>query len=728
MARPGAAPTIVRVSQADLTALRTTRSSPWLACALVALAAMALYRPTLDSGFIAIDDPQYVSDNPYILWPTWEKFVGFFTEWEKPATVAGYYQPLTLASLMVDRLIERGLAGDWPMPPRPFVYHLTNIVIHGVNSGLVCLLAWGLTRNRLAAAVCGLLFGLHPLNVEAVAWVNQRKALLSTFFAILMVFAHVRYAKSRRPGWLIATIVAFLLSLLAKPTGLLLPLVLLLADVWPLRRFSVRAVVEKLPLAVIALVMGYVAYRSQHLTTGLSQNVAADDPWRALLVMCHNLTFYVAKTIVPIRLSPFYKLPPDSDITLGNPSFLIGLIGAAAIGVLMLWSMRRGWRSIWVCIAAFVFMAAPALGSVRFMGAMAADRFAYMPMIAFVALLAHGLRRRLAWDRIEKRTGFAPGLRLIALLFVLFVIPWSVYTLRMQQVWKSTRSYNEAILARDPKGADGLFWMGVCCFEEHDVLMRQGTDPDASEAQALLDEADRHFRAALAINPGFGKASSYVAEILLLRNKPEEAQVFIDAALSGSGTDEEGHFFRGMALARMGDDEGAVQAYRHYLGVRPGSRETLRNLGNSLMRLGRPREAIEYYSRLFKIDPADFEALHNFGRALIEVGNPQAALYPIRESIALRGQYASGLPDQQGAKQTRLIADSQYLFACALTALGRFDDAAQALQLAVQIKPELLDAAQRSPTLTPLRASPAWGKLMAAIDANKTPASLPASP
>lgn len=716
------------VPQLDPTTPRPARPSPWLAFALVALASMALYRPTLDSGFIAIDDPQYVSDNPYILWPTWEKFVGFFTEWEKPATVAGYYQPLTLASLMVDRLIERGLAGDWPMPPRPFVYHLTNIVLHGLNSGLVCLLAWGLTRNRFAAAVCGLLFGMHPLNVEAVAWVNQRKAGLSTFFALLMVFAHVRYAKSRRPVWLMATIVTFLLSLLAKPTGLLLPLVLLLADVWPLRRFSVRAVVEKLPLAVISVSMGYVAYRSQHLTTGLSQNVAATDPWRALLLMCHNLSFYIAKTIIPIRLSPFYKLPPDAEITLGNPSFLFGLIGAAAIGVLMLWAMRRGWRSVWVCIAAFVFMAAPALGSVRFMGAMAADRFAYMPMIAGVALLAHGLRQRLAWDRIEKRVGFAPGVRLMTVLFLLFVVPWSIYSLRVQKVWKSTRTYNEAILARDPQGADGLFWMGVCCFEEHDVLMQQGADPDAPEAQALLNEAERHFRAALEINPGFSKASSYVAEILLLRNRPEEAKQYIDAALTGSGTDEEGYFFRGMALARMGDDAGAVEAYRHYLNVRPGSRETLRNLGNSLMRLGRPREAIEYYSRLFKIDPADFEALHNFGRALIEVGNPQAALYPISRSISLREAHAAGMSDHRAIQQARLLADSHYLLACALTAVGRIEEAVDSLRYAIQVKPELLDAAMRSPTLAPLRESPAWRKVTAAGSPRGGAASSPAIP
>jgi len=696
------------------------RPSPWPACLLVALAAMAVYLPTLDSGFIAIDDPQYVTDNPYILWPTWDKFAGFFTEWEKPATVAGYYQPLTLASLMLDRLIERGLAGHWPMPPQPFVYHFTNLFIHGLNAGLVCLLAYGLTRNRLAAVVCGLLFGLHPLNVEAVAWVNQRKALLSTTFAILMVLSHVRYAKSRRIEWYVATFVAFLLSLLAKPTGLLLPVVLVLVDVWPLRRFSVRAVVEKLPLIALSAVLGYVAYRSQHLTTGLSQNVASDDPWRALLVMCHNLSFYIAKMLVPIRLAPFYKLPPDADITLANPSFLLGMFGAIVVGVTLLVALRRGWRSVWVCIAAFILMAAPALGSVRFMSAIAADRFAYMPMIAGVALLAHGLRRRLAWDRVEKRAGLTPSIRLIAVLFALFVLPWGVYSVLQQRVWRSSRTYNEAVLARDPHGADGAFWMGVCCFEEHDQLLQAGVDPDAPEAQALLDEADRNFRAALAINPNFSKASSYVAGILLLRNRPEEARRFVDEALA-SGGDEEAHFFQGMTMSRLGNDGGAVEAYRRYLDVRPGSRETLRNLGNALVRLGRPAEAIEYYSRLFKLDPDDADALHNFGGALLTTGRPQAALYPVSRAVQIRMarlKVATGNPAQ---KELSLMADSQYLLACVLTSVGRDGEAVQMLVAAVQNKPALIDSIQQSPTLKALRESDAWRQAVGGLQLTTQP-------
>jgi len=698
------------------------RPSPWLACLFVGLASVALYLPTLDSGFIAIDDPQYVTDNPYILHPTWQKFVGFFTEWEKPATVAGYYQPLTLASLMVDRLIERGLSGDWPMPPRPFVYHFSNLVIHGLNSALVCLIAFGLTRNRLAAVLCGLLFGVHPLNVEAVAWVNQRKALLSTLFAILMVLAHVRYARTRRGGWAIATFLAFLLSLLAKPTGLLLPVVLVLADVWPLRRFSARSIIEKIPLFLLSIVLGYVAYRSQHLTTGLSQNVAEDDPWRALLVMCHNLSFYIAKMFIPIRLSPFYRLPPDAEIALSNPSFLLGLIGAAGVGALMLLAMRRGWRSVWVCIAAFILMAAPALGSVRFMAAIAADRFAYMPMIAGLVLLAHGLRRRVAWDRIERRSGFSPSMRLMTVVSLLFVVPWSIYSVLQQRVWQSSRTYYGAIVARYPDGADGEFGLGVCCFEEHDQLMQAGLAPEDPTALALLEEADRHFRTTLERDPNFSKARTYVAEILLLRNRPDEARQILEKALAEGSGDEEAHFFLGTAMARMGDHAAAVAEYRRYLNVRPGSRETLLNLGNALVRLGRPREAIEYYARLFELDPDDPAALHNFGGALLSTKRADASLYPLSRAVELRSARVATLTGEAAQHEVSLLADSQYVLACALVELGREADAIKTLHAAVRNKPALLESVARSPTLKGIRESDAWKQLVGVA-----PASAPAA-
>src|SRR5262245_60212259 len=180
------APRVVPASRARLIGLAV----------LVALAGVAIYRPTLSSDFIALDDPQYVVDNPYVRHPTWQRLGLFFTEVLNPSTVAGYYQPLTMASLMLDRVIGAHLGGGYAREPQPSVFHLHNIALHGINAALVVLLVWHITRRPAIAVAGGLLLALHPLNVEPVAWICQRKALLSTTFVLLTFLAYGRWART----------------------------------------------------------------------------------------------------------------------------------------------------------------------------------------------------------------------------------------------------------------------------------------------------------------------------------------------------------------------------------------------------------------------------------------------------------------------------------------------------------------------------------------------------
>src|SRR5262249_6184641 len=187
--------------------------------------------------------------------------------------------------------------------------------------------------------------------------------------------------------WLVIVVIGYLLSLLAKPVGLFLPLVLLLADFWPFNRFSTRAVVEKIPLFLLMLAAGYVAHQSQERSSGLTENIAASDPVRAALIVCYNLSFYLAKSVLPLSLSPFYAIPREADIHLLTPSFGLGVLGFVCFTAINVWAWRSGRRPIWVCLLSFALIVAPALGPIRFMGTIAADRFAYLPMIALIVLL-----------------------------------------------------------------------------------------------------------------------------------------------------------------------------------------------------------------------------------------------------------------------------------------------------------------------------------------------------
>ncbi len=401
---------------------------------------MVIYRPSLDADFQALDDPQYTYANAYILLPTWEKLGDFFTEYKIPSTVAGYYQPLAMASLMLDRVIEGRLRGGYSSDLDPFPYHFTNVFLHGLNAALVFLLVSYFSRNRGIGLFCGLLFAFHPVNVEAVAWVSQRKAVLATTFAILMLLAYGRYAKTRHYGWYAVVVATYTLSMLAKPTGMLLPFVLILADIWPLKRLSGKAIAEKLPLVAMAIVGGYIAYVSQRDSAGLSPSLAEENPWQGFLVFCYNVVFYPTKAVVPVGLCPQYPMPSLETIRLTAMPFLLGVVGTFALSSLIVLAFFKRWRPVWVCLMAFLLLLGPALSPRRFMGAITADRFCYQPLIPLIFLLAAGLR----WILAEKRKALFLWIGgrngLIAFGFVILSL-FAYLTHRQQSVWKTTETY-----------------------------------------------------------------------------------------------------------------------------------------------------------------------------------------------------------------------------------------------------------------------------------------------
>ena len=205
-----------------------------LLAAVVAAAICAAYWPVLSAQAISFDDAQFVTENPLVQNPSWQSAGQFLSEVRKPSTVKGYYLPLSMISLMLDYA-----AGGRPDDLRAF--HRTSLALHVLNSVLVIVLIYSLFQQVWPAALLGLLFGLHPLTVEPVAWVGERKTLLAAFFALWCLILYVRYTRNARWRWAVASLVMYLLALLSKPTAAPLPLLLLLLDWWPLRRIGKRA-------------------------------------------------------------------------------------------------------------------------------------------------------------------------------------------------------------------------------------------------------------------------------------------------------------------------------------------------------------------------------------------------------------------------------------------------------------------------------------------------------
>ena len=234
-----------------------TRTGPPIALLLVLMAIAAVtvfvaHHRVLSAQALSFDDEVTILHNPLVQDPSWQSVKCFFNEVRLSSVVPGYYRPLTLTSLMLDWAM-----GGRPDNFRPF--HCTSLGLHIGSTLLLVLLCWQLFGRPVAAAAAGLLFGLHPLTIEPVAWVMERKTVLAAFFAFASLCAYVRYTRGQRPSWLVGSLVLYAMSLLAKPTTTPLPIIMLLMDYWPLKRFSRRAMLEKVPFFALAAAFAVLA-------------------------------------------------------------------------------------------------------------------------------------------------------------------------------------------------------------------------------------------------------------------------------------------------------------------------------------------------------------------------------------------------------------------------------------------------------------------------------------
>jgi hypothetical protein len=340
-----------------------------------------VHAPVLDARALTFDDGQYVTHNKLVQDPSWESTRRFLTEVRKPSTVDGYYQPLTMISLMLDW--ARGGSAE---NLRPF--HETNLALHIANTILLMVLLWSLFGGVWPAARAGLLYGVHPLTVEPIAWVGERKTLLTTFFALWCLVLHVRFARS---GWWWvygASFAAYVLAVLSKPTSTPLPLLVLLLDVWPLRRFSSRAVAETSPFFCVMAAAAIVTVWSQWAGVGL----AVRHEFEALdyvLIGCHNIVFYLLKMVWPVGLTQVHPFP---SLELSDPVMAVGIGGTIAIAAAMLVSLR--WtRAAAIGMLMFGVMLAPTILNADYSWGIASEKYVYLPAIGLMVLVAWAIGR-----------------------------------------------------------------------------------------------------------------------------------------------------------------------------------------------------------------------------------------------------------------------------------------------------------------------------------------------
>jgi len=512
----------------------------------------------------------------------------------------------------------------------PRGFHATNVLLHGLSTVFLFGALRSLTGATGRSALVAALFAVHPLHVESVAWISERKDVLSAAFGFLSMWAYSVYARRGGVARYGLMVLFFALGLLAKPMLVTLPCVLLLLDIWPLRRLDLAGpprrwlsqllplVVEKLPLLLLSALASLMVFRVQQ-QMGLVMTLDGLSLLERGANAVHAVGWYAVKTVWPTGLAPHYPhpyLPARGGEPLASLAVAAAVLLVAGLSVLAWWARRRthllvGW--FW-----FLGMLVPVIGLVQVSSQAYADRYTYLPLIGLFIAGVWEARERLARVRKPHRVGAGLAAALVALLAVsahgqtrhwrdsvaLFshahaVVPEDVLVrvhlgIALQDAGRPAEAvaHYAAALERDPDWPLVYFQRGL-----------------AHVALKELAPAEQHFRAALRLTPGVAEVHLNLAGVLLLGGNLEGALEHYGRAAELRPGDPGALMGLGGALARAGRLEAAVSAYRRALELAPGDVEARVRLGHSLGALGRLEQAEVELERALAEAPGHSEAL-----------------------------------------------------------------------------------------------------------------------
>jgi len=573
----------------------------WIALALTLLNVF-VYAAVAHFQLVNWDDPGYVTENPIVLGGlSWDS-----ARWALTTGHSPYWHPLTWLSHLLDVTLFAGDAG---------MYHVTNLVLHTANTILVFELFRRTTGRTGRSAFVAAVFAAHPLHVESVAWIAERKDVLSTFFWLLTILGYVRFA--RRPGarWYVAVIVLFALALMSKPMVVTLPIVLLLFDVWPLKRAGFH-ITEKVPLFALALATSVATVMVQHRIGAMAGLDAL--PWPARLANALiGYVAYVWATLWPAGLAPFYPLFTISAARVTGAALL--LAGACAAAVVL----RQRYPYIVVGWFWYVVTIAPVIGVLQAGEQGMADRFMYVPMIGLLVIAA--------WGVPELGARLAPGGRRLIPAAAIAVVLACALTARAQVAhWEDSLTLWEHAVRVTPESHIAHENLGQALRD-----LGRFDEAKASYERALV-HAPAGFQGYLAV------IHNSLGMVLTRQGKTTEALPHFEDAARFDPAFAEAQNNLGNALAAEGRAADALAHYDTAIRLKPDYIEPRVGLGSALLSQRRAAEAIPHYREALRLDPNLAQAHNGLGAALAMEGHTEQAMAEYAEALRLKPDLATG--------------------------------------------------------------------------------------
>ncbi len=686
-----------------------------LICLALLIATFAVYAQVRHFEFVNLDDSAYTSGN--LLVRRGITLEGL--KWALTSQDAANWFPATRISHMLDCQFF-GLDSGW--------HHITNVLIHGLASLLLFLFLYRATGARWRSALVAFLFAVHPLHVESVAWVAERKDVLSAFFWFLTLWAYVRYTERLSANRYLLVLLSFCFGLMAKPMIVTLPFVLLLLDFWPLRRLSFQAraeaggkprtaaiILEKSPLLALSLAVSVITYLAQHRGGAVKTLTVFPIGLRFENALI-SYVVYIVQMFWPARLAVMYPYPRHI------PAWQAVLAGLALAGASMI-VVRLRRRCPYLAMGWFWYLGTlvPVIGLVQVGVQARADRYTYIPMV--------GLSIMVAWAVAE--AGRRPKVKLVAALVMSLVCLTCAALARLQvRNWRNSETlfrhalevtaenaaaqvnlanYLVNIPGKLPE-AVGL-WESALRIDPDSVTAHTGLGNALARIPGRLAESFPHFQAALRLAPDWPIPHNELGNALLKAGRLPDAIAQFSVALRLDPDYSDAHYNLGVALSEIpGRSAEAMSEYHAALRIKPDYAEAQLNLGNVLAGLpGRLPEAIQAYEAALRIRPDYAEAHYNLGQILSRIpGRLPDAIAEYEAALRIRQDYAEAhnnlgnlltlmpgrLPDAITEYEAALrarpdYADGHYDLGVALSRLpDRLPEALFHLETALRLKPD----------------------------------------
>jgi len=610
-------------------------SSPmvWVAALLVASLTLIIYLPALQNDFVNWDDDKYVYENEHI-----HSLDFKLLKWSFGFHMSNWH-PLTFISHAIDYAL-------WGL--NPIGHHLTNIIFHSVNTFLLFILIVYLltnvrlakssfsetnyktaTGNIIAASVAALLFGIHPIHVESVAWVAERKDVLSTLFVLLSLIFYSKYVikqetkkTNSQPLHYILSLIFFISALMSKPMAVTLPFILIMLDIYPFQRFSFKeifkthkkVVIEKIPFVFFSLISTILTIMAQH-SGGAITSLKVYPLSSRIVIAIRGLSFYLEKMILPIGLSPFYPLPKNPIL----PSFeyIFSIILVLAISIFSVWTWKRG-RKVYMAIwAYYVLTLLPVIGIIQLGEQAAADRYSYIPSIGPFFLIGLGISA--AWGKhysTERVTFISKKIIFLILISILSLL--GMLTIKQIKIWNDSIILWSYELKRYPDS-----WLAY--YNRAHAYSSQG------DYQQALKDIDR----AITYNPKYAQAYYIRGIDYIGLGDYQQALKDLDKAIECNPQFAQAYYYSANVYIRLENYQKALKDLDKVIEIDPNNFTAYNDRGLSYYTLGKFKEAITDYSQAITLNPGNSTYYYNRGMVYFKIGKNTEAVRDFQKAARL---------------------------------------------------------------------------------------------